>query len=730
MAAGYIFRARRVFTVEEMAALEGVYVEDLDPSAAITGIGSGVVCLLGEFDDGPIATLTELEGGDITRQFGSLGYTYNGVSGNNPCARKRNNEIWNGNGFLYSKFIRAPRFLIVRVDSSVGEVAFSPQAVIKGSKGPYNLAAAQQIAVTSSTGGPASSTAIAALAATIVGGGAVVTTGFVGGEKLLVQMDALPDVIVTFAASDQTAAAVVARVNAAVGATVWTQAGNIITAKGIQAGTGGKLDLTDITAGVLAALQLSGTLTAGTGNVANLQVVTPAEIVTLINATAALTSINIKALVDASGYLAIYDTAAATGTINIAASAMATALGLTPTAQTVKAGEHSGGTIKAGTRVRTAGALEWVTMQTLTIPAGTNAAPNIGPHIVKVRPSFDDGTAVGTGANTANVLIDQPTFATMVVTNPSALTVALTEGQLDARYTAALDKTADTKGPAKDINFLYSARRSFAIDVYANDNAENTSNTGSAGRKYIRSGALGITKAQMKVDLALIRSDRVWYTWPGWQVIIPEIQARGAAGGLGFTDSGVITLRAHGTLAKLSALLPPEENAGQQTALLTNFFAIEDVGVLTADDYKDLKASGVCAPRFDDGVAIFQSGVTTDLTNGRKTQARRKMADFIQDSLARGLAPYVKKLNTDSRRDACVTAVDGFLSGLFSEIDPDRQRIASYSIDLSKNTDALEALGIFVIVIKVRTLSSMDSIELRTEIGEGVITVTEVQAAA
>jgi hypothetical protein len=715
--AGYIFRARRVFTIEEMTALEGVYVEDLDPSASITGIGTGVVCMVGELDDGPIGVLTEVEGGDITRQFGTLGYTYAGITGNNPCARQRNGEVWNGNGFLYTKFIRAPRFLVVRVDSSVGEVAFSPLAVIKGTKGPYNLIVGQQITLTTSTGG----------------GGAVVSTGFLGGEKLNVTIDALPMIVVTFAASDQTAAAVVSRINAAVGAVVATQAANVITIKGLQKGTGGSLTLADGTAGVLAVLQLTGGTTAGTGNVANLQVVTAAEVATIINGTAGLASINGKALVDASGLLSIYDSTAGAGTILIAASAMATALGITITATTVKAGENAGGTIKAGTRIRTSGAVEFVTMVTTTVAAGTNAAPNIGPFSIKVRPAYDDGTAVGQSANAVNVLIDQPSFATMSATNPAALTAALTEGQLDARYTAALDKTKDTTNEAIDINYLYSARRSIAIDTYASDNAEDASNTGSAGRKFLRSGALGLTKAQAKVDAALLRSDRVWYTWPGWQVVIPEIQARGVSGGLGFNDSGIVTLRAHAGLAKVSALLPPEENAGQATQLLTNFFAIETLAggtVLTATDYADLKASGICAPRLDRTAGmVFQSGVTTSSINGRKTQARRKMADFIQDSLARGLVPFVKKLMTDSRRDACYVSSDGFLSGLLSTDDPERQRIASYTGSLDANSDALEALGIFVMVFKVRTLSSMDAIEVRTEIGEGVITVTESEAA-
>jgi hypothetical protein len=726
--AGYIFRARRVFTIEELTALEGVYIEDLDPSAPIVGTGSGVVCVVGEFDDGPIATLTEIEGGDITRQFGSLGYTYSGITANNPCARRRNGEVWNGNGFLYTKFIRAPRMLVVRVDSSVGEVAFSPMAMIKGTKGPYNLAVGQQLAVTSSQGGPASSTAIAAAEAQRVGSAPIVATGFVGGEKITIKIDANAVQTVTFAASDQLAADVVSRINNTVGAIVATQSAGTVTVKGLQKGTGGALDLQNVTAGALAALFLTGGVTAGTGNVANLQVVTPAEIATIINGTAALNSIDVKALVDSSGLLAVYDNNPATGTINITSGAMAIALGLSPLGTTVKAGEHAGGTIKAGTRVRTAGGLEWVTMETITAAAGTNAAPNVGPHTVKVRPAFDDGNALGASANAANVLVDQPTFATMVVTNPAALSVALTEGQLDAAYTAAIDKTSDSTGPAIDINYLYSARRSFAIDVYATDNAELASNTGLAGRKYIRSGALGITKAAAKTDCALLRSDRVFYTWPGWQVIIPEIQARGASGGLGFADSGIVTLRAQGALTKINALLPPEENPGQQTGLLTNFFAVENLGfVLTADDYKDLKANGICAPRVDRTAgSIFQSGVTTDLTQARKTQARRKMADFIQDSIARALVVFVKKLSTDARRDAAVTATDGFLVGLQSEQDPERQRIASFSLDsVTPNTPDLEALGIFAMIIKVRTLSSMDAIELRTEIGEGVVTITE-----
>jgi hypothetical protein len=201
-------------------------------------------------------------------------------------------------------------------------------------------------------------------------------------------------------------------------------------------------------------------------------------------------------------------------------------------------------------------------------------------------------------------------------------------------------------------------------------------------------------------------------------VTIPEILRRGASGGLGFSDSGVVTLRAAGPLASLSALLPPEENAGQQTNLIDQFFAVEALGfALQADDYRDLKASGICAPRRDPTAgSIYQSGVTTDLNKGRSTQARRKMADFIQDTISRACVKHSKKLSTEARKDAVIADVDSFLAGLLAD-----DRIDAYVLDESANSDALEGDGIYVLITRVRTKSSMDAIEIRTEIGQSVV---------
>ena len=102
------------------------------------------------------------------------------------------------------------------------------------------------------------------------------------------------------------------------------------------------------------------------------------------------------------------------------------------------------------------------------------------------------------------------------------------------------------------------------------------------------------------------------------------------------------------------------------------------------------------------------------------------MADFVQDSLAQRMVPYCKQLATNSRRDAVRAVIEGFLTELLNDNNPDAQRISAYSVDESSQTPELTARGIFVYNIKVRTLSSMDAIVLATEIGEGVVVVTEV----
>jgi hypothetical protein len=746
--AGFIRRFTSAPSIETLTEIEAVTVVDLPPQAPAVGVGTGAVMIVGEFEDGPFATggdasffdsayrnqgPQEIFGSeDMVARFGGFGFTHSGVKSSAPCARRHLSELWNGNGFLKTKFLSAKRIMLARVDTSVGEVAFSAQASIGGTKGPYQLVAGQQISVTTDTGGPVSSTAIAAVPAARVGSSAIVSTGYLGGEQIRIAIDANPEVTVTFASTDQTAPQVAARINAALGFAAATESLGILTISGTVAGTAGRVTLSDVTAGALAALFHTAGTTNGTGNVANVNAVTPAEVAAIINGTAALTAINCTSALDGAGRLQVRRSSGG-GTISIAAGAMATALGLDPVGTTVAAGVHPGGSIPAGTRVGD-GSSTWVTMQTLSVPAGTATAPQPGPFSVKVRPLLDDGSAAGAPAASVTTVTDQASWALLSVTNPLALSAAKNEVQMDNAYLAAFDATLDPTKVTREANYSISARRSTEVVRRGRQNAIDASSEGLFGRKFISGAPIGYTQSQAIADVALWRSDRfLGYTWPGVKVRIPEIAEVGVAGGLGFTADGVITVRADNPLAVINARLNPEENPGQLTEGLVDYvLGIEDLATpLRMSNYIALKAAGICAPRMVDSpnggqVMVFQSGVTTSLTPGLKTQARRKMADFIQDSLARAILPYVKKLGTLARRDAIRGIIEQFLGGLQSAEVPDNQRINSYLVnERDGQTETLTALGVFVYIIKVRTLSSMDDIVLQTEIGEGVVTITE-----
>lgn len=737
--AGFIRRFRdQTPPLEVIRRIESVVVVDLTPPSPITGVGSGAVLCFGEFEDGPFATddngITQVFGTtDLLSTFGSLGYTYDGVTGNNPSARRHVQELWNGNGFLKLFGLRAQELYIARVDTSVGEVTFSPLACIEaGAPGPFQLSVADVLTVTTELGGPASSDAIAAVVATVLGAAGTYPTGFAGGETFTVRIDGGPVQTITFGAGDQSLAQVITRINDTVGYTMASDNGGELELVGIVQGTSGSLELADGVGTPLAStFGMAPGTTPGTGNVGNLNAVTTTEIAAIFNGTAALTAIGAEMRIGPDNVARACSSAAGTGTINMTSTPMALTMGFSPLGTLVEAGTHPGGTINAGTRVRNAGGDEWVTMQTIQVDEDAE-----GPFTVKVRPAFDDGTAAGAGATTVNVLVDNPNFGDVTVNNPTALTAAKTEPQMDNAYIDALDASLDERLVSRSTNFSLSARRSDTLVGAGLQNARDASSQGLFGRKFISGSALGTTIANSIAEAESYDHDRLFYTSFGLKVRVPEIAERGTAGGLGFTADGVITVRPDGPLATLCATLPPEDNPGQATGLIEQFFEVDTFGqVANQQVYEAFKAGGVSAPRRDRTSGMtFQSGITTDTTPGRVTMARRKMADFIQDTLAQLSVPFLKKLTSQSVRDALLAQYENFLVGLQSPNAPELARIDDFSIDDSQNagnTPATEALGVYYVLIKVRTLASMDNIVLVTEIGEGVVVEeTELAEAA
>lgn len=725
----FIRRSRTRPTTEQLAELEQTWIIDGDPSYPVTGIGSGTLLLVGEFEDGDFNTPTEVYGeSDERSKFGGFGYTYGTTPYQNPSARTHLTEVWNGNGFIKTYGLKFPRKIICRVDTSVGDVRFTLAAGMRTTPATWSLQNADQMSVTTDAGGPANSTALAAAVATVAGG--ALGAGLLNGEQTSIQIDALPPVIITFQATDIGAALIVARINGFMGYACAVVNGAAVDLRGIQLGTGGRVVLTEVTAGVLAKIgHIAGT-TNGTGNVANAAAVTAAELVTLIRSAAVL-AIQGEAMADpVSGEVVIYRTGSASGTVRVddVAGAMATDLGLTTGAPgLVTANIGAAFSVPAGTRVRNAGGLEWVTMRTISWPEGTVAVPNTATQDVEVRPGNDVGTLVGAVGGTVTVEVDLPTDRMVEVTNPANLSAALTEVQIDAAYQTALDATLNPEVISAEANWLLCARRSDTVVRAGRTNVIDASDFGCFGRKFISHYTLGLTMAQAIAAVANFRHDRHFMTQRGFLQTVSEIATLGAAGGTGFNDSGQITVGADGALAFLHCALNPEENIGQDTQLLTMYDGLEvSTEVYGRDAYIAFKAAGLCVPKIEkSGAIVFQSEVTTDLTVGRTTQKRRAFADYAQDTLGVALEPYSKKMGTDARRTGVMARFIQILESWKSVDNPDAARIQDYSITetTSQNPD-WEALGIFAWKPKIDMFSSMDSFVLDTEIGEGVVAVS------
>ncbi|MFW6087401.1 MAG: hypothetical protein ACODAG_09360 [Myxococcota bacterium] len=740
--AGFIRRYDSPPTREQLLEIEAVNIVDIVPTPPLTGVGSGTVLVVGEWEDGPFAAGGDAEFLDSTqgkgptevfntpdyeRKFGGFGHKYGSDKHRHVCARKRLGEFFNGNGFLKTKYMKAGRFIFARVDTRVGEVVFNALACISGGKGPFALSDGDTISVTTDQGGAEDSDAISASAATVAGAAGTFPTEFSGGETIQIGLDGGNSFDVVFSAADQTAADVIARINAAAGFSLASENGGEVDFTSQILGTDSEIELIEVTSGALSTIGHSEGTTSGSGNVGNVDEVTAAEVASVINGSAALDGIGASARLGQDGRLRICSTTAAVGSVEVASGDMATALGLDPLDTTVDAGVHSGGKIPAGTRVEDGSQNQWLTMQTLTIPEGTSDDEVGGPFAVAVRPVLDDGSAPSASAGDVTTVVDAPDWAELSVNNPADLSAALTEAQVDVAYEDAFDATLNPNGIVREVNYSLSARRSPAVIRKGIDNANEASNQGHFGRKFATRGKQDFTLSQARQDVADFRDDRMFYTWPGWRVRIPEIAEVGLKGGPGFTSDGIITIGADGPLTSINAVLPPEEDPGQDTGLLAPFFEVQDVGVpLTIESYKALKAAGICAPRVDEQAgSIYQSGITSSLVPGEENQARRKMADFIQDTLARDAKRFSKKLSKESRRDAWRGNVETFLGGLRSENQPELQRIHSFNVTEQQTSDE-EALGIFRLVILVRTLASMKALVLQTTIGESV----EIEEAA
>ncbi len=715
--------------VSVLLDIESVNIIDLEPPEAFAGLGTGTAILVAEFENGPYEEVTEVFGpSDLLQTFGDFGYTYDGVKGNNPCARSRyadaaiTAEHWNGNGMISLNGKTFRRLILVRVDTSVGYVRFTRLAALVGLFKPtYDLEPGQILTVQTDLVA-ATNVTFTAAEAVVTGAGGVFNPA--AGDYIDLAYDKNATVRVTFQAGDTGLAAVIARINTAFGFTFASDNGGELEFTGRRRGTDGEVNIVGGSAGTVVAFGHAVAVTPGTGNVADIDAVTVAEVNTLVNA--AVPTLNVMR--DADQNIVIYNNTT-TGLAEVeVVSATTTALdfGFPLDVAGEQAEVDEDVTIPAGTRIRNAGADEWVTTQSVTAVAGEYTDWD-----AKVRHADDDGTGAAAPVGTVNVLPFPVVGGIYAVTNPLPLSAALSELQIDSKYYDAIQKTLDLNTVAREANFIWAARQSNIIRRGLRENVITASKIGCRGRMTAIRPPMGTTRLVARGDaepgVGAYRHERVVYCYPGVSTYVPGIATRGTAGGDGFTANGVINQGADGFAISVMCRLPSEENPGQLTTFMDAVQGLESGAEFVGwvmDDYKAFKRAGIMAVRMDDGIAIFQSGVTSvdPGTYPAKVRiSRRRMADEIQDSLASISKKYGKKLSSRQRRQQFVIDCKDYMESLRSQDDPTQQRIDSYSIDPNRsNTTTSLAAGLYYVFVKAKTYPSLDSIVLETEIGENV----------
>jgi len=153
------------------------------------------------------------------------------------------------------------------------------------------------------------------------------------------------------------------------------------------------------------------------------------------------------------------------------------------------------------------------------------------------------------------------------------------------------------------------------------------------------------------------------------------------------------------------------------------------VNALTPAEYILLNKAGICALEYDPDIGFkVKSAVVTQILNTEKvTILRRRMTDFLQDSLGKFLKNYGNGVNSAANRKlakAGITRFDdsliasGVLPGDSEMTDGAKARLID--IDSQNDNDSI-GQGFFKIIYKRRIFSSMRYIVLTTEIGTGVV---------
>lgn len=149
---------------------------------------------------------------------------------------------------------------------------------------------------------------------------------------------------------------------------------------------------------------------------------------------------------------------------------------------------------------------------------------------------------------------------------------------------------------------------------------------------------------------------------------------------------------------------------------------------LSRANFIALKDAGISSFEFDADLGIkLKSSVTTQIVSSSKvTILRRRMADYLQDSIAYFLKNYQNAVNSASNRKEVKAAIIGWdnsliLNGILPGDSEVKDGLARIVDSESLNTSLSIGLGMFKLLYKRRIYSSMRYIVLTCEVGENVV---------
>jgi hypothetical protein len=362
-----------------------------------------------------------------------------------------------------------------------------------------------------------------------------------------------------------------------------------------------------------------------------------------------------------------------------------------------------------------------------SISASTNILPTVTiPSNTAISWNPLSGLTMRTVSNVAGLIY------TAAVQAPNAVS----SSALDALYSTAFDSLLTDESPGSDVSIIWAARKSDLIRAKVRSHCNDASSRG-LGRIGMISPSLDMLNINTALGNATpgvgaTRDERVVYDWPGLLTFVPEASGTVIATADGKTTTdGILDTTSDGWMASICSNLAPERNPGQAGApvstVMSNVLGLQrGAPNLTISEYIAFKQFGIAAPRQTKTLGLlYQSGITSSVVSGQTNINRRRMADFIEDSLAQAYNNYVKQPLTQDLKDTIETETVAFLNTLLSPTNPAAQRIEAFSVDVvSGNTPETEAQGIFVVIVRVRLLATADYIVLQASVGQTVVIST------